>query len=180
MPLTLTTLAEPDAPALWRLMDELDYETKFMMYEPGERRRDFSEVRAILACAEAGKDFFIAAQTEEKLVGYLSAQRGSCRRIAHSAYLVVGILPAYQGQGIGSAFFKKVDVWAKQNGITRLELTVMCENARALRLYKKNGFRIEGRRKNAMLVDGRYRDEYYMAKTNSALGILKQKPQPAK
>lgn len=40
----------------------------------------------------------------------------------------------------------------------------MCPNIVAKHLYEKNGFVIEGVKKNAVLVDGVYIDEFYMAK----------------
>lgn len=43
-------------------------------------------------------------------------------------------------------------------------LTVMTHNSRAIALYKKMGFTIEGLKKHSMKVDGRYVDEYLMAK----------------
>jgi len=43
----------------------------------------------------------------------------------------------------------------------------MCPNTIARHLYEKNGFIIEGVKKNAMLVNKEYVDEYYMAKLYS-------------
>jgi len=40
----------------------------------------------------------------------------------------------------------------------------MAHNARAIRLYKRMGFAIEGTKRQALLVNGTYVDEYYMAK----------------
>ena len=95
---------------------------------------------------------------------YISAQRGRLNRIAHSAYIVVGILAEHRGRGIGTEFFRRLDAWAEQENVTRLELTVICENEAAIRLYTKSGFRTEGVKHNSVCLDGRYLDEYYMAK----------------
>ena len=85
-------------------------------------------------------------------------------RTAHSAYIVVGILTDYRGKGIGTEFFERLNVWAEENKIVRLELTVICENEAAKHLYTKSGFEIEGIKRKAVYVDGKYLDEYYMAK----------------
>jgi RimJ/RimL family protein N-acetyltransferase len=58
----------------------------------------------------------------------------------------------------------KLEHWAKGTGIRRLELTVMTHNERAVGLYKRIGFEVEGLRKDSLYVDGRYVDEYSMAK----------------
>lgn len=57
-----------------------------------------------------------------------------------------------------------MDNWAEEKKITRLELTVICENEVAKRLYEKSGFEIEGIKRKSVLVDGIYLDEFYMAK----------------
>ena len=85
-------------------------------------------------------------------------------RIAHSAYIVVGILTDYRGKGIGTEFFKRLYVWAEENNVVRLELTVICENEAAKHLYTNSGFEIEGMKRKSVCVDGKYLDEYYMAR----------------
>ncbi|MNC75722.1 putative acetyltransferase YhhY [compost metagenome] len=77
---------------------------------------------------------------------------------------MTGICTGYRNKGIGTKFFNELDKWAEQNKISRLELTVMCHNETAVGLYEKKGFRKEGIKKNSMLVNGSYVDEYYMAK----------------
>ena len=84
--------------------------------------------------------------------------------IRHMAYVVVGIREIYRGQGIGTEFFRRLDNWAKEKGIVRLDLTVECPNTKAKNLYEKNGFQVEGIRSKSMKVAGRLTDEYYMAK----------------
>lgn len=76
----------------------------------------------------------------------------------------LGSLQQYAGRGFGTALFTETEKWAKNAGLNRLELTVMAHNQRALALYKKVGFRIEGTARNSLVVDDAYVDEYYMAK----------------
>lgn len=161
--LTYRTPRPDEAKAYYDMLCALDCETRFMMLEPGERRYDESALRARLESAQ-DEDFLVCAWDGDAPVGFLSAERGRYRRNRHSAYVVVGVRAAYRSQGIGSEFFRRLDQWARQTGVTRLELTVMCHNEAALRLYQKNGFEIEGRARQTMIVDGTPVDEYYMAK----------------
>ena len=101
---------------------------------------------------------------DEKIVGFLTAQRGVFRRIRHTAYIVIGIQKNYCNRKLGTKLFQMLDDWALQNKIVRLELTVVCENKGAIRLYEKSGFSIEGIKKKTMYVDGKYVDEYMMSK----------------
>lgn len=90
--------------------------------------------------------------------------KGEYKRIKHTGYIVVGIREKYRGNGIGSKLFSELDIWAIENNITRLELSVICSNTIAKHLYEKNGFKVEGIKKNAMIIDGKYVDEFFMAK----------------
>lgn len=57
-----------------------------------------------------------------------------------------------------------LNVWAEEKKVTRLELTVICENEAAKHLYTNSGFQIEGIKRKSVCVDGAYLDEYYMAR----------------
>ena len=153
-----------DANKYLDMLLNLDNETKFMMFEPGERSTDINIVKNTIKQSIDGEDLLLVATDDEDIVGFLSAQRGTQNRIRHSAYIVVGIREKFRGIGIGSKLFSTLDIWAKENNITRLELSVICSNDIARRLYEKNGFEIEGIKKNSMIIDGEYVDEYYMAK----------------
>lgn len=157
-------LAKPDAESFWEMMNQLDHETKYMLYEPGERTKNIARIESLIENSVEGDDFLLVAEEDNKIVGYISAQKGGLNRIAHSAYIVVGILQNYRGKGIGTEFFKQLDDWAEEKKITRLELTVICENEVAKHLYEKSGFEIEGIKRKSVLVDGIYLDEFYMAK----------------
>ena len=39
-------LSKNDAERFWKMLNQLDYETKYMMYEPGERSRNIAEIEA--------------------------------------------------------------------------------------------------------------------------------------
>lgn len=154
-----------DAPALFAMMCALDHETDCMLYEPGERGDDPAHLLRILEGMHAAHDFFMLATNDEgEIMGFLSAGRGSQRRVRHSAYLVMGIRAACRNQGVGAEMFGHLDQWARKSGVTRLELTVLCDNPAAIHLYEKVGFVKEGVKVHSILDKGRYRDEYCMAK----------------
>ena len=142
----------------------LDNETKFMMFEPEERSKSIDIARRKIENTIKGDNLILVATEGSEIIGFLSVERGVPRRIRHTGYVVVGIRERYRGMGIGSKLFSELDKWARENNLTRLELTVVSSNMVAKHLYEKNGFEIEGTRKNAMIIDGKYVDEYYMAK----------------
>ncbi|MDR3587672.1 MAG: GNAT family N-acetyltransferase [Desulfosporosinus sp.] len=162
--MTIRKIQKKDATYFLDMLLRLDRETKNMMFEPDERPKDVKKVEDMIVQYQQTHSLILIANTDNDIVGFLSAEKGCYNRIKHTAYIVVGILPEYQGKSIGTNFLNKLEEWARQSKITRLELTVRIDNKGAVHLYKKNGFVIEGVKRKSMIVDGKYVDEYYMAR----------------
>lgn len=164
-PHALTRIATPaDGPALLRLKQQLDEETSFMLLEPGERDPDPDALaRHLAAVARSGNSAVIVAEADAGLAGYVELTGGSFRRNRTTAELVIGVLAQASGRGIGTALLRRAMSWAAGHGLHRLELTVRADNERAVGLYRRLGFAVEGRRSQCLLVDGVFADELYMA-----------------
>jgi len=159
-------IREGDVEKFLVLCHQLDRETQFMLLEPGERLITVEEqrerIKSILS--KVNQTILVAEDQYGQLAGYLSATGGDYNRNRRTVYLVIGILQGFAGQGIGTQLFTQVERWAYTREIHRLELTVMVHNERAVNLYQKMGFEIEGVKKHNLRVDGRYVDEYERAK----------------
>ena len=153
-----------DADNMLKMLLALDKETDYMMFEADERPKDINRVKDMINPSINGDDLLLIAVEDENIIGFLSAQRGIPRKIKHTAYIVIGIRKNFRGNGIGKKLFLELDLWAKENNVSRLELTVMCTNSIAKQLYEKNGFVVEGIKRNSIFMKGNYIDEYYMAK----------------
>lgn len=153
-----------DADNMLKMLLELDKETEYMLFEADERPNDINRVKAMINQSINGGNLLLIATEDDNIIGFLSAQRGIIRKIKHTAYIVVGIREKFRGKGIGKKLFCELDLWAKENNISRLELTVMCPNSMAKQLYEKNGFEVEGTKRNSIFMNGKYIDEYYMSK----------------
>jgi ribosomal protein S18 acetylase RimI-like enzyme len=147
-----------DAERLLELKLALDSETEFMMLERDERSEETADEPL------SPSSVVFVADSGDKLVGYAEAQRGAFRRNRHCAYVVIGVREDAAGRGLGRQLLDRLERRAREAGITRLELTVMEHNTRALRLYTRQGYEVEGRRRNSLRVGGRYVDELAMAK----------------
>ena len=163
--MNIRTICEDDAEQFLSLCKQLDLETQFMLLEPGERKNTLEEQRTQIEIflRQENQTIFVAEQ-DKHLIGYLAASGGTFKRNRYSAYLVIGILQASTGQGIGIQLFQSLEDWAKQQHIHRLELTVMTHNTAGIALYKKQGFAIEGTKRHSLLINGQYVDEFYMSK----------------
>ena len=65
--------------------------------------------------------------------------------------------------GLGRRLIEPTLEAARAFPLARVELAVRADNERAIALYRKVGFEVEGRRRRAMLVDGVYYDDIIMA-----------------
>ena len=87
---------------------------------------------------------FLVAVSEHKIVGYI----GMYQVLEEGDITNVAVHPKYQRRGIGSALVLSLLKEAGLNKIQEVTLEVRASNHTAIRLYEKNGFMAEGRRKN--------------------------------
>lgn len=154
-------MEESDLEQVIDLICEIDATSEYMLYEAGERCFQPETIEKILT---SNTDTMFIAEENKRLLGYLMAIGGKARRNRHSAYLIIGIRKTERGKGIGTKLFQALEKWAKTKKMHRLELTVAVRNKAGLALYEKMGFEIEGIKRDALLVNGEWVDEYYMAK----------------
>lgn len=78
------------------------------------------------------------ATLDNKDIGIVAFYINSDRRTAFIT--VIGVLPDYQGKGIGKFLLDLVQDYAIEKGLSYLELEVDKVNTSAIRFYRKNGF----------------------------------------
>lgn len=154
-----------DASKLAKVIQQVEASSEYMLWGAGER--EFHAKKQLKMIEDLKNDHnstILVADNGDELAGYLIVIGGKAKRNQHSAYLVIGILKDFRGQGIGTMLFNELEKWAAIHYVSRLELTVVTKNKGALSLYQKQGFDIEGTKKNSLRIDGEFVDEYYMAK----------------
>lgn len=99
-----------------------------------------------------------------RIVGNTSFSFAQRVKLAHAAGLGTGVLPDWQGIGLGSWMLDRAIEDMRANPkIHRLELTVMDGNDLAVAMYQRAGFEIEGRKvKSIRQPNGTYADEILM------------------
>jgi RimJ/RimL family protein N-acetyltransferase len=160
--MNIRQIKEEDAPSFLELAKNLDQETSFMLFEPGERKTTVEQQKeSINRIATQENSTIFIAESQDHLVGFLGVIGGANQRNRHSGYIVIGILNNFHSKGIGSALFNHLFTWAKRKGLYRLELTVMTHNVKGIALYEKMGFKREGTKKASLRIKGEWVDEYY-------------------
>ena len=156
--------SEADAAALVALRRALFAETDFMLWEAQEfKATEDDERKFILWLSSKSNSVLLVAADGSDLIGFLGATGGDRIRTKHSALVFLGVRKEYWSRGIASALLQEALSWASTAGLLRLELTVHTTNDRAVALYKRFGFQIEGTRRASLLVAGQVRDEYLMS-----------------
>ena len=154
-----------DAKSLLELFKQIDTETNFMLLEPDERTTTIEDQKKIIQdFAKSNTKAMIVAEENDDLLGFIIGVGNTTRRNRHSLYCVIGLIQSATGQRLGNQLLSNLEKWATLHGITRLELTVLCHNTRAIRLYKKFGFEVEGTKRHSLKIDGEYFDEFLMSK----------------
>lgn len=109
----------------------------------------------------------VVEDEQKKLVGICGLHLEQNPRMRHSASLGISVSKDYQGMGVGRKLMEAIldlsDNWLM---LVRVELCVFTDNEKALALYKKMGFEVEGRKKYAVIRNGKYIDEYIMGRYN--------------
>lgn len=155
-----------DAEQIIELLNYLDYETNFMLFEPGERtsQKDIQIKIKTLLKNQTGQVIFVAANAENQLIGLIMGFGGKINRQKHTLHIVIGVMQKFCSQGIGKQLMQLLEIWAIDNKVHRLQLTVMVHNKIAINFYKKCGFLREGIKRDSIMINDKYIDELYMSK----------------
>ncbi len=122
-----------------------------------------TESRIIREMARAPNSIFLVAEIEGHIVGQLTLEGGKRRNVKHAAVLGITVAQEWRSQGVGRRLLTQSIRWARNSGvISRIELHVFVRNERAVRLYQEFGFVVEGRRRQAVIRDGEYLDDWVM------------------
>ena len=113
-------------------------------------------------------DDVLVAVAGDELLGYAHLARHiPVAKNAHVLHLNgLAVTAAARGRGVGAQLVQAVVVEARRRGARKLGLRAMSTNTRAVALYERLGFTLEGRlRDEFALDDGSYADDLWYALT---------------
>jgi RimJ/RimL family protein N-acetyltransferase len=152
-----------DAEKLVGFRHKLFHETDFLLYGPGEYSATVEEVASqIDRTSKASTSRTLIAEHDGEFVGFLGIIGSPVPRLRHSAHLAVGVLREWWSHGVATDLMNEAFRWAPTVGVSRLELFVMTTNTRAIALYERLGFKFEGLRRRAYIINGVAVDDHLM------------------
>lgn len=99
----------------------------------------------------------------QRVVGWADIFPSWAHAVSHCGSLGMGVLASYRGQGLGNRLLQACIEKAWLKGITRIELEARADNAAAIALYEKLGFKHEAVKRNAMRFGGQYYNAVQMS-----------------
>ncbi|MBQ6333873.1 MAG: GNAT family N-acetyltransferase [Erysipelotrichaceae bacterium] len=99
------------------------------------------EERYLVSRENSENELELLAEVDGCVVGLAAVNRlGSYYKVKHRASFGISIDEAYWGLGIGRAMLEACIECAKKAGYSQLELEVVGDNQRAIKLYESEGF----------------------------------------
>ncbi|KQL41824.1 GNAT family acetyltransferase [Bacillus sp. FJAT-25509] len=155
-----------DAKQLSSLRVQIDGETENLDREAGEAFIDpkgFEQL--IISDTETIKNLFLVAEVQDKIIGFSRCEGNQLKRLSHKVEFGVCVLKEFWGHRIGKNLLKQSISWADTNNLHKINLSVLETNAKAINLYEKLGFEVEGVLKNdKVLSDGKFYNTILMGK----------------
>jgi len=174
-PITLRRATVADAAAHARIMDDPQVLANLMQLPYASV--ELWEQRLADNNLPGKTDLALVAEQGGVVVGSAGLHPAAQLRRRHTAVMGISVAREAQGQGVGRALMQGLcdyaDGWAQ---ITRIELTVFVDNARAIALYERFGFVHEGRHRAYALRDGVYEDVFAMARLHPRPPVPRQDP----
>ncbi|TWT07720.1 GNAT family N-acetyltransferase [Planococcus sp. CPCC 101016] len=165
---TIRSAVEKDAGSLSKLRVQVDGETENLDREKGEAYIDdagFSKI--IREDSKAFNSLFLVAEADGQLAGFSRCAGSQLKRTCHQTEFGIAVLKKYWGYGIGQHLLMESIRWADENQLKKLTLRVLETNIKAIKLYEKHGFEVEGiLKKDKLLSDGNYYDTVLLGRIN--------------
>jgi RimJ/RimL family protein N-acetyltransferase len=106
---------------------------------------------------------------DQHVVGHLRLFAGNYgEKDRHVGSIGVALLAPYRDLGIGTILLEYALKWSKMAAFEKLEADVIASNLRALELFKKFAFVVEGVRQRQLKIRDRYEDELILARSISS------------
>jgi RimJ/RimL family protein N-acetyltransferase len=153
---TVREAQRDDAAELVRFIDRASGESDYSTFGPGEFELSVEEEAAVLEEAAASPSrLFLVAVIDGEIVGNLAFAAGRRSRMSHVGEFGMSVARKVWGRGVGAAMLDCLLTWARSNpAISKVNLRVRTDNQRAVALYERRGFVLEGTLRRELRVAG--------------------------
>ena len=155
-----------DAAEIVAFYNRVGGETSYLSFEQDEYPLTVEEQReAIEHDAQDDSQYMLLVKDEGRIIAIGTMTTSHKIKARHVTELGIVVEKAQHSKGIGTILMKKLIQWAREQPfITKIRLDTRADNLKAVALYIKLGFVIEGTLKNETYWNDQYFDLYVMGK----------------
>jgi RimJ/RimL family protein N-acetyltransferase len=160
MAVTIVSIEHQYLEQLQAAVDSVSRERRFLGTVEGfslEQHRQFAE------SITQGGGVQLVALNGDAVVGWCDIRRNPFEGFRHVGALGVGLLPEWREQGLGRRLINATIDAARTKGVTRVELETFASNPRAIHVFELLGFKTEGTKRRARVLDDQEDDLVCMA-----------------
>lgn len=164
--LNIREAVQDDAELLIKFLPEAFGETDCLLMTPHEfDNRIDQEVDFLGKISTSKTQLALVAFVDDVLVGILTFTGRDLERVRHTGEVGLIISKSCWSLGIGKRLMQCLHLWADSNNmISKIDLRVRLSNRRAIKLYERLGYQIEGWIRRAVKIGDIYDDHYWMGK----------------
>ena len=158
MEIKIREIEVEDYKELLDFMKKVKGETNFLRGYPNEIKLSYEDEKEHIKKVKTSEtsNYFVVMKNN-KMIGCIGFNGNTARKMKHYGTIGISVLKEYWGRGIATALLEKLISWAKEKGIKKINLDVFENNKRAIKLYEKFGFKLEG-----CIEDGIFDGENYI------------------
>ena len=158
MEIKIREIEVEDYKELLDFMKKVKGETNFLRGYPNEIKMSYEDEKEHIKKVKSSEtsNYFVVMKNN-KMIGCIGFNGNTARKMKHYGTIGISVLKEYWGRGIATALLEKLISWAKEKGIKKINLDVFENNKRAIKLYEKFGFKLEG-----CIEDGIFDGENYI------------------
>ncbi len=154
-----------DAEQLIRTAKSILRTSDYLCSYEDEFNLTLEEEKAWIKSHEHDNSLLLFATYNNDIIAVFNTTGFQNQKMKHIGVVGISIVEDWRGLGLGNILFGQLIKWAKENpNLEILSLEAFSKNTKAIELYKKHGFVIEGIRKNYFKqITGEYNDDVLMS-----------------
>ena len=158
MEIKIREIEVEDYKELLDFMKKVKGETNFLLGYPDEIKLSYEDEKEHIKKVKTSEtsNYFVVMKNN-KMIGCIGFNGNTARKMKHYGTIGISVLKEYWGRGIATTLLEKLISWSKETGIKKINLDVFENNERAIKLYEKFGFKLEG-----CIEDGIFDGENYI------------------
>ena len=155
---TLREAIREDAQNIIDFYNLVGAETTYLSFGADEYKVSLEQQESMIESTNSSdNNFMILALVDKKIIGIGTISSNQKKKGKHVGILGIVITEKYCDLGLGKIMMDYLINWCRNNNITtKISLSVREDNPRAIALYKKCGFEVEGILKNETYIDGEF------------------------